>query len=153
MTAYIAFGSAPVGKALFLALFEQARSIDLVGHSRNADEAIAQIRREKPQLVIVEEILTHGWGMDVVESLGDHKGTRALVMISTAPLPREPQVYREQNIDLWLQFPQDYEQLRSALHQLSKNDPVGAIAAWREKLLEVVSAHDRPANPGRAVDE
>src|SRR5512133_515271 len=134
MTVYITFGSAPVGKSLFLALFEQAKTVDLVGHSRNADEAISEINREKPELIIVEEVLTHGWGMDVVQNVRSDNGIPAVIMVSTMPPPRVPEEYRYQNIDLWLQLPHDYDRLRSVLHQLMKNDPVGAIAAWREKL-------------------
>jgi DNA-binding NtrC family response regulator len=139
MTVYIAFGSAPIGKSLFLALFEQAKAVELLGHSRNADEAMAEIKRESPQLIIVEEILSLGWGMDVINSIEHRNGTPAVVMVSTMPPPRFPEEYRSQKIDLWLQLPQDYEELRSALRRLTKNDPVGAIAAWREKLAKEIA--------------
>ncbi len=134
MTVYLAFGTASVGKALFLALFEHAHAVDLVGHSRNEEEAIAEIQRHKPELVIVEEILTHGWGMDIVQSLGAKDTVPAVIMISTMPPPRIPQEYRSQAIDLWLQLPQGLDELRSSLEQLTRNDPHTAITAWRQQL-------------------
>ncbi len=151
MTVYIAFGSASVGKALFLALFEHADAIDLVGHSRSSSEAIEQIRIEQPDLVIIEEILTHGWGMDIVESLGSRDGTPGVVMVSTMPPPRIPQEYRCQSIDLWLQLPQDYEDLKAALRDLTKNDPHGAIEAWRQKLDTQGGGRENSENEGTSA--
>ncbi len=134
MTVYLAFGTASVGKAIFLALFEHAHAVDLVGHSRNGEEAIAEIQRHKPELVIVEEVLTHGWGMDVVQSLGDRDTVPAVIMISTMPPPRIPQEYRTQAIDLWLQLPQGLDELRSSLGQLTSSEPRAAIVGWRQQL-------------------
>ena len=152
MTVYVVFGSGAVGKALFLALFERADAIDLVGHSRIADEAIEQIRREKPELVIVEEILTHGWGMDIVQSLADRNGTPGVVMISTMPPPRTRREYVSQGIDLWLQLPQDFEQLQWTLLQLTTREPGAAIAAWRRKLDHEGSGQENSQGEGRSEE-
>ncbi len=134
MTVYIAFGTASVGKALFLALFEHARTVDLVGHSKNAEEAITEIQRNNPELVIIEEVLARGCGMDVVQALGNRNGTPAVLMVSTMPPPRVPQEYRCQSIDLWLQLPQDLEALRASFDRLLRGEPRTAIATWRQQL-------------------
>jgi DNA-binding NarL/FixJ family response regulator len=124
--------------------------VDLVGHSRLAEEAIAQISKEKPDLIIVEEILSIGWGMDVVLSVASHAGVPrpAVIMVSTMPPPRIPDEHRDHNIDLWLQLPADNETLRSALDWLTKFDAVASVAAWREKLEQEGAMHKDRTNGG-----
>jgi DNA-binding NarL/FixJ family response regulator len=136
MTVYIAFGTASVGKALFLALFEHADGVELAGHSRDADQAIEQIRREKPELVIVEEILTLGWGMDVVQSIEPGDGAPAVVMVSTMPPPNVPEEFRCRGIDIWLQLPEATEKLHKTLDTLLKGDCGTSIVSWRQQLAE-----------------
>ena len=136
MTVYIAFGTASVGKALFLALFEHADAVDLAGHSRDADQAIEQIRREKPELVIVEEILSTGWGMDVVDSINYGNAGPAVVMVSTMPPPNIPAEFRYRGIDQWIQLPQDVETLHDSLGFLLKANHGTAIVSWRRHLAK-----------------
>ncbi len=134
MTVYIAFGNSAVGKDLFLALFQHAESMDLLGHSRDADEAIAETAQQKPDLVIVEEILKYGWGLDVVEQIRARKASPVVFMVSTAEVPHPAHIFQSQGIDLWFQLPQDRDKLDEALEKLSGDNPAAAIAVWRQQI-------------------
>ncbi len=135
MTVYVAFGSASVGKELFQRLFKHAKQMDLIGHSRDGDEAIAEIARHKPDLVIVEEILKYGWGMDVVETIESRDGIPVVIMVSTTSVPHPAEIFRSQGIDLWFQLPEDGEKLDATLIQLAAgDDSLAAISAWRKKM-------------------
>jgi len=136
MKVYITFGTASVGKDLFVGLFEYSDVVDLVGYSREAEKAIEDIQRERPQLVIVEEVLKIGWGIDVIQSIGKSDGFPAVIMISTLPPPTMPEESRREDIDLWLQLPEDMDQLRETLGRLVTGDSHEAVMAWREQLAE-----------------
>jgi DNA-binding NtrC family response regulator len=136
MKVYITFGTASVGKDLFVGLFEYADVVDLVGYSREADRAIEDIQRERPQLVIVEEVLKIGWGIDVIHSIEKSDGFPAVIMISTLPPPMGPDEPRRENIDLWLQLPDDMDRLRETVGRLVTGDSHEAVMAWREQLAE-----------------
>jgi DNA-binding NarL/FixJ family response regulator len=135
---YIAFGSASIGKDLFLALIERTGAFDLVGHSRDADRAIAEIRKEKPQLIIAEETLTFGQGMDVVKSIKQQKGfPAASIIVSTKPAPISQEELLSRGIDLWLQLPQDASKLGNALNVLNTDYSGDAFSKWVQQLAKL----------------
>ncbi len=134
MTVYIVFGTPSVARTLLAALIGHALKVDLAGLSRDASEAIDEIRREKPHLVIVEEILSKGFGMDVIESVRNNSGLPALVMVSALPWAPTRAELRRDGIDLWLQLPNNEDRLHNMLDRLLDGDPNAAIARWRQEL-------------------
>ncbi|HTY38829.1 MAG TPA: hypothetical protein VMH23_17040 [Bacteroidota bacterium] len=125
MTVYIAFGTGVTGKIIIQVLIEQAKHLDLLGHSRCVEEAISVTVRQKPELLILEDTLIDGRGIDVVQQVIGGTLTPVIIMISTNVPPPLPPDYESQGIDLWYQLPQETEQLRSTLRRISdKNDNV-----------------------------
>jgi response regulator of citrate/malate metabolism len=131
MTACIAFGTASVGKTLILVFLEQAHRVDLAGLSRTAPQAIELIHREKPHLIIVEEVLGYGTGLEVVEQVRRIAGASIIVMVSTGPQTPVPDDLQAKRVDLWLRLPEDEGQLRQTLGLLLESDPSSAIDRWR----------------------
>ena len=120
LTVYIVFGSSVTGTSLIQALIECAKSFDLLGHSRNEAEAISVIARHRPDLLILEDSLSEGQGMHIVQQVAAERWARYVIMISTDAVPPPPYEFQAKGIDLWFRLPEDSQHLRAALKKLAE---------------------------------
>jgi CheY-like chemotaxis protein len=61
--------------------------IEIVGFSDRADDAITQIRRIKPDLVVLDLQLAHGSGIDVLRGLSPTPNRLRSSFLPTIPIP------------------------------------------------------------------
>jgi DNA-binding NarL/FixJ family response regulator len=118
---FIADDSVVIRGKLKEALEEQG-SIKVVGESGNAEQAITEIRRLDPQVVIIDIRMPGGGGLPVLKDLKARNPGRIAIILTSFPFPQYRQIYLAAGADYFFDKTQDIQKLINVLVELaSKN--------------------------------
>jgi len=115
---YIADDSVVVRGRLKEALEEQG-CIEIIGESGNAEQAITEIRRLDPQVVIIDIRMPGGGGLPVLKDLKARTPGRIAIILTSFPYPQYRQTYLEAGADYFFDKTQDIQKLTDALVKLA----------------------------------
>jgi len=118
---FIADDSIVVRGRLKEALEEQG-SIRIVGESGDAEQAIQEIRRLEPDVVILDIRMPGGGGLPVLIDVKARDPSRIVIVFTSFPLPPYRQKFSAAGADYFFDKVQDIQQVTDLLVELaSKN--------------------------------
>ncbi|WP_270164442.1 response regulator transcription factor [Paenibacillus sp. SYP-B4298] len=82
MRALIVDDEARVRRAIRLLVDWEVHGIEAVGEASSGQEAIELIRRDKPELVIMDMMMSEGNGLELMSWIGDEAATPKLIVVS-----------------------------------------------------------------------
>lgn len=110
----IADDSVLVRRKLKEALEEQS-GIEVVGESGNSEQAITEIRRLDPQVVIIDIRMPGGGGLPILKDLKARTPDRIAIVLTSFPYPQYRQIYLEAGADHFFDKTQDIPKLTQVL--------------------------------------
>jgi two-component system, NarL family, response regulator DevR len=116
---YIADDSVVVRGKLKEALEEQG-SIEVVGESGDAEQAIQGIRQMDPQVTIIDIRMPGGGGLPVLKDLKARTPSRIAIILTSFPFPQYRQTYLAAGADYFFDKTQDIQKLTDVLVELAK---------------------------------
>jgi DNA-binding NarL/FixJ family response regulator len=106
--------------------FEELGSIEVIGESGNAEQAIAEIRRLDPQVVIIDIRMPGGGGLPILKDLKARTPSRSAIILTSFPYPQYREAYLAAGADYFFDKTQDIQKLADVLVELaSKNESPG----------------------------
>ncbi len=115
---FIAEESVVVKGKLKEALEEQG-SIEVVGESGNAEQAIIEIRRLDPQVVIIDIRMPGGGGLPVLKDLKARTPGRIAIILTSFPFPQYRETYLAAGADYFFDKTKDIQQMTDKLVELA----------------------------------
>ena len=125
---FIADDSVVVRGKLKEALEEQG-SIKVVGESGNAEQAIAEIRRLDPQVVIIDIRMPGGGGLPVLKDLKARNLGRIAIILTSFPFPQYREAYLAAGADYFFDKTKDIPQMTDMLVELASKSKNGESLA------------------------
>lgn len=114
---YLADDSVVVRGKLKETLEEQG-SIQVVGESGNAEQAITEIQRLDPQVVIIDIRMPGGGGLPVLKDLKARSPDRVAIVLTSFPFPQHRETYLAAGADYFFDKTQDIQKLTDVLVKL-----------------------------------
>ena len=115
---YIADDSVVVREKLKEAL-EETDSIKVVGESGNTGQAITDIRRLDPQVVIIDIRMPGGGGLPVLQDLKACTPDRVAIILTSFPFPQYRQACLAAGADYFFDKTKDIQQMTDTLVELA----------------------------------
>ena len=144
----------PIARQVLRDELHSASDVEVVGEAGNGNEALVQIERLKPDLVLLDLQMPGLGGFDVIQRLPE--GALPIVIIVTAYDQHAIRAFDEGALDYLLK-PVSQERLDKALdrarERLAESQPVGAFPASRAELAAAFGAKTKailinsPMNP------
>jgi two-component system invasion response regulator UvrY len=105
---------------------EEHDSIKVIGESGDALQAISEIRRLDPQVVILDIRMPGGGGLPVLKDFKARTPDRVAIIITSFPFPQYREIYLEAGADYFFDKIHDIQKLINVLVKLaSKIDAPG----------------------------
>ena len=123
---YIADDSVVVRGKLKEALEEQG-SIQVVGESGDALQAILEIRKLDPQVVIIDIRMPGGGGLPVLKDIKARTPSRIAIILTSFPFPQHRETYLAAGADYFFDKTKDMLQMTDKLVELAAKN-VGSHA-------------------------
>ena len=120
---YIADDSVVVREKLKEAL-EETDSIKVVGESGNTGQAITDIRRLDPQVVIIDIRMPGGGGLPVLQDLKACTPDRVAIILTSFPFPQYRQACLAAGADYFFDKTKDIQQMTEMLLEMASGDGV-----------------------------
>jgi DNA-binding NarL/FixJ family response regulator len=120
---FIADDSVVVRGKLKEAIEEQG-SIQVVGESGDGEEAITEIRRLDPHVVIIDIRMPGGGGLPVLKDLKTRNPDRIAIILTSFPYPQYRQIYLEAGADYFFDKTKDIPQMTDTLVELAQKSGV-----------------------------
>jgi two-component system response regulator DevR len=118
---FIADDSVVVREKMKEALEEQG-SIKVIGESGDTEQAITEIRRLDPQVVIIDIRMPGGGGLPVLKDLKARTPGRVAIILTSFPFPQYREAYLAAGADYFFDKTKDIPQMTDKLIELaSKN--------------------------------
>jgi DNA-binding NarL/FixJ family response regulator len=124
---YIADDSVVVRGKLKEALEEQG-SIKVVGESGDAGQAITEIRKLDPQVVIIDIRMPGGGGLPVLKDLKARTPGRVAIILTSFPFQQYRETYLAAGADYFFDKTQDIQKLIDVLGKLGHQSDVLGIS-------------------------
>ena len=121
LTVFIADDSAVVRGKLKEALEEQG-TIKVVGESGDAMQAITEIGRLDPQVVIIDIRMPGGGGLPVLKDLKECTPNRIAIILTSFPFTQYREVYLAAGADYFFDKTKDIPELTNLLNELAKKN-------------------------------
>ena len=115
---YIADDSVVVRGKLKEALEEQG-SIQVVGESGDALQAILEIRKLDPQVVIIDIRMPGGGGLPVLKDIKARTPSRIAIILTSFPFPQHRETYLAAGADYFFDKTKDMLQMTDKLLELA----------------------------------
>jgi DNA-binding NarL/FixJ family response regulator len=105
---------------------EELGSMKVVGESGDAEQAIAEIRRLDPQVVIIDIRMPGGGGLPVLKDLKARTPSRIAIILTSFPFPQYRETYLAAGADYFFDKTKDIQQMTDKLVELAskKGSPV-----------------------------
>ena len=120
---FIADDSVVVRRRLKEAL-EEAGGIEVVGESGNSEQAITEIRRLDPQVVIIDIRMPGGGGLPVLQDIKANNPERISMILTSFPFPEYRAAYLAAGADYFFDKIRDIPQMTDMLLELASGDGV-----------------------------
>ena len=119
---FIADDSAVVREKLKEAL-EEKGSIQVVGESGDARQAIMEIRKLDPQVTIIDIRMPGGGGLPVLQDIKARTPDRVAIILTSFPFPQYREAYLAAGADYFFDKTKDIQQMTDKLVELAtKNE-------------------------------
>jgi len=118
LTVFIADDSAVVRGKLKEALEEQG-TIKVVGESGDAMQAITEIGRLDPQVVIIDIRMPEGGGLPVLKDLKARTPGRIAIILTSFPFPQYRKAYLAAGADYFFDKTKDIPQMTDTMVELA----------------------------------
>jgi DNA-binding NarL/FixJ family response regulator len=102
--------------------FEDLGSVKVVGESGNAEQAVMDIRRLDPQVVIIDIRMPGGGGLPVLQDFKARTPARIAIILTSFPYPQYREVYLAAGADYFFDKTKDIQELTDVLGKLALND-------------------------------
>jgi DNA-binding NarL/FixJ family response regulator len=120
---YIADDSVVIRGRLKEALEDQG-SITVVGESGNAEQAIPEIRRLDPQVVIIDIRMPGGGGLPLLKNLKARTPSRIAIILTSFPFPQHRETYLAAGADYFYDKTKDIPQMIDKLVELAQKSGI-----------------------------
>jgi two-component system response regulator DevR len=98
---------------------EELGSMKVVGESGDAEQAIAEIRRLDPQVVIIDIRMPGGGGLPVLKDLKARTPSRIAIILTSFPFPQYRETYLAAGADYFFDKTKDIQQMTDKLVELA----------------------------------
>ncbi len=95
-------------------------SIDVIGESGDAEEAILAIRRLNPDVVILDIRMPGGGGLPVLTDIKSRKPSPVVIVLTSYPYPQYRQAYLAAGADYFFDKIKDIQQMSDVLVELAQ---------------------------------
>jgi len=101
-------------------LLAEKGSIDVVGESGDAEEAILAIRRLNPDVVILDIRMPGGGGLPVLTDIESRKPSPVVIVLTSYPYPQYREAYLTAGADYFFDKIKDIQQMTDVLVELAQ---------------------------------
>jgi len=128
LSVLVAYGSLHVGARIIrnLAQFPQ---VDVIGQSREADDAVFLIKTQKPRLVIADIALERGTGVDVLRQVKAITHPPLVIITSESWFPQDRRECLKAGADYYFRLPHEMDDLENVIGGLAHAKPDGTWGA------------------------
>jgi len=120
----VSCGSWHVG-ARIIHLLDSINGIDIVGQARNADETLEQVVLKKPDLIILDVLLSHGTGLDVLRTVKEVPAAPVVLMTSASLFAQYRTECLKGGADYFVHLPDEADTLNTIVRELVKLSRTG----------------------------
>ena len=113
----VACGSWHIGVRIIHNL-DSINGIDIVGQARNADETLEQVLSKKPDLIILDVLLSHGTGLDVLHTVKQIPAAPVVVMTSASLFAQYRTECLKGGADHFVHLPGEVDALNTIVREL-----------------------------------
>jgi DNA-binding NarL/FixJ family response regulator len=107
-------------------LLREAPEVIVVGEAGDADEAVAAILQQKPDVVLLDIHLLDGNGIDVLQRLKREPSAPAVIILTDYPYPEYRELCLAAGADFFLVKSSEFEKVVPALQQLGQRKDLKA---------------------------
>jgi len=102
-------------------VFAETGSIDVIGESGDAEEAMQAIRRLNPDVVILDIRMPGGGGLPVLRDVKSRKLSPVVIVLTSYPYPQYRQTYLAAGADYFFDKIKDIQRLTDVMVELANN--------------------------------
>ncbi len=103
-------------------LLAEKGSMDVIGESGDAEEAIQAIRRLNPDVVILDIRMPGGGGLPVLTDIKSRKPSPVVIVLTSYPYPQYRQTYLAAGADYFFDKIKDIQQMTDVLVELARKE-------------------------------
>jgi DNA-binding NarL/FixJ family response regulator len=107
---------------------EEMGSFKVVGESGNAEQAILEIRRLNPEVVILDIRMPGGGGLPVLKDIKAREPVRTAIVLTSFPFPQYRETYLAAGTDYFFDKTRDIQKLLDVLKELEHQSHVPTCA-------------------------
>ncbi len=100
-------------------LLAEVPEVQVVGEAGDAQVALAEIREQRPDVVLLDIHIRNGNGIDVLSRLKQEQVGPAVIILTDYPYPEYRRLCLDAGADYFLVKSTEFEQIAPALQQLS----------------------------------
>ncbi len=101
---------------------EEIDSIEVIGESGNAVQAIADMRRLDPHAAIIDIRMPDGGGLPVLQDLKSRHPERVAIVLTSFPYPQYRQTFLAAGADYFFDKSQDIQKMIDLLVELASKE-------------------------------
>ena len=119
MKVFIAGDSVQIRKRL-IEMLSELPEVEITGEAGDAPEAIREIRRLDPDMVILDIRMPGGNGIDVLKSITQNASHPAIIMLTNYPYPQYKKKCMDLGADYFFDKATEFEKVVEVCEQLIK---------------------------------
>ncbi len=100
-------------------LLVEIRGLEIIGHARNASQAIERIKKSKPDVAILDIRMPGGSGIHVLETIKAYKNTILVIMLTAYPYPQYRQKCEEMGAEYFFDKSTEFHRVQEVLTELA----------------------------------
>lgn len=126
-TILVAYGSYHIGVRIIHRL-SQLQETQIIGQARDVESALSQFVQEKPNLVILDALLSQGAGLGVLRSMKAEAPDSIVIMTSTSNFLQYRKQCIKEGADYFFYLPDEIDSLCKIVAELARSTRRGAPA-------------------------
>lgn len=108
-------------------MLTDVQGVQVIGEAGNVQDATDAIRKQKPDVVLLDIHLLDGSGIDVLQNLKKDRPSPAVIILTDYPFPQYRQTCLEAGADFFFVKSTEFDQVVPALRQLM--EPANGLTA------------------------
>jgi DNA-binding NarL/FixJ family response regulator len=118
MKVFIADDSEPIRSRL-MEILSELEEIEVIGEARDVPEAIASIRRLKPDVVILDIRMPGGSGLDVLKFIHKARLDIVVIVLTNYPFPQYRKRFKNNGAKFFFDKAEEFEKIIDVLKRLA----------------------------------
>ncbi len=113
--------NSPIIRERLKSMMEAVGGIDVVGESANYSESISEIRRTRPDVILVDMNIAGGTGIDLLSEIHEQDWTVTKIVLSDYSTPPYRNACMMAGADYFFDKAMDYKKLRQLIRGLASS--------------------------------